>query len=126
MWRPVSFIDNENCTWKSDLIESKGSWGQAPDVLYSLCIWHNTMGLPYSSSLSSQRSIKSSLPSFPGSPEHELYMRGEPGIFSHVINVIKMGPEILEQKDNVLRVIQPALHSTLGVYDIRSPIAIYV
>ena len=37
-----------------------------------------------------------------------------------------VGPEILEQKGNVLHVIQPALRSTLGVYDIRSPIAIYV
>ena len=47
-------------------------------------------------------------------------------IFSHDHDVIKIGPEILEQKGNVLHVIQPALHSTLGVYDIRSPIAIYV
>ena len=44
----------------------------------------------------------------------------------HDHDVIKIGPEFLEQKGNVLRVIQPALRSTLGVYDIRSPIAIYV
>ena len=25
------------------------------------------------------------LASFPGSPEHEMYTRGEPGIFSHMI-----------------------------------------
>ena len=61
--------------------------------------------------------------SFPGSPEREINTRGEPGIFSHVI---KIGPEFLEQKGNVLRVIQPTLRSTLGVYDIRSPIARYV
>ena len=47
-------------------------------------------------------------------------------IFSRDHDVIKIGPEILEQKGNVLRVIQPTLRSTLGVYDIRSPIAIYV
>ena len=55
------------------------------------------------------------LASFPGSPEREINTRGEPGIFSHVI---KIGPEFLEQKGNILSVIQPALHSTLGVYDI--------
>ena len=63
------------------------------------------------------------LASFPGSPEREINTRGEPGIFSHVI---KIGPEFLEQKGNVLSVIQPALHSTLDVYDIRSPIVIYM
>ena len=52
-----------------------------------------------------------------------MYMREEPGIFSHVI---KIGPEILEQKGNVLRVIQPTFRSTLSVYDIRSPVARYV
>ena len=61
--------------------------------------------------------------SFPGSPEREINMHGEPGIFSHVI---KIGPEFSEQKGNVLRVIQPALRSTLGVYDIRPPIVIYM
>ena len=29
--------------------------------------------------------LKMSVASFPGSPEREMYMRGEPGIFSHVI-----------------------------------------
>ena len=47
-------------------------------------------------------------------------------IFSRDHDVIKIGPAVLEQKGNVLRVIQPALRLTLGVYDIRSPIAIYV
>ena len=61
--------------------------------------------------------------SFPDSPEREINTRGEPGIFSHVI---KIGPEFLEQKGNVLSVIQLALRSTLGVYDIRSPIVIYM
>ena len=55
------------------------------------------------------------LTSFPGSPEHEINTRGVPGIFSLVI---KIGPEFSEQKGNVLCVIQPALRSTLGVYDI--------
>ena len=60
---------------------------------------------------------------FPGSPEREMYMRGEPGIFSHVI---KIGPEFLEQKGNVLSIIQPTFRTTLSVYDICSPIARYV
>ena len=47
-------------------------------------------------------------------------------IFSRDHDVIKIGPELLEQIANVLRVIQPALRLTLGVYDICSPIAIYV
>ena len=64
-----------------------------------------------------------SLASFPGSPERKTNMREEPGIFSHVI---KIGPEFSEQKGNVLRVIQPALRSTLGVYDIRPPIVKYM
>ena len=66
------------------------------------------------------------LASFPGSPEREINTRGEPArpdIFSHVI---KIGPEFSEQKGNILRVIQPALRSTLGVYDIRPPIVIYM
>ena len=65
------------------------------------------------------------LASFPGSPEREMYTRGEPG-FSRDHDVIKIGPEFLELKGNVLRIIQPALRSTLSVYDIRPPIAIYV
>ena len=47
-------------------------------------------------------------------------------IFSRDHDVIKIGPEFLEQKGNVLRVIQPALRSTLGVYDIRPLIVIYM
>ena len=47
-------------------------------------------------------------------------------IFSRDHDVIKIEPEFLEQKGNILCVIQPALHSTLGVYDIHTPIAIYV
>ena len=38
-------------------------------------------------------------------------------------DVIKIGPE---QKGNILRVVQPTMGSTLGVYDIRRPIARYV
>ena len=47
-------------------------------------------------------------------------------IFSRDQDVIKIGPEFLEQKGNVLHIIQPALRSTLGVYDIRPPIVIYM
>ena len=32
--------------------------------------------------------------------------------------VIKIGPEFLEQKSNILHVVQPTMHSTLGVHDI--------
>ena len=38
-------------------------------------------------------------------------------------DVIKIGPK---QKGNVLRVVQPTMSSTLGVYDIRPPIARYM
>ena len=38
-------------------------------------------------------------------------------------DVIKIGPE---QKDNILRVVQATMSSTLGVYDIRPPIARYM
>ena len=44
-------------------------------------------------------------------------------IFSRDHDVIKIGPKFLERKGNALRVIQLALRSTLGVYDIRTPIA---
>ena len=47
-------------------------------------------------------------------------------IFSRDHDVIKIGPQFLEQKGNVLGVIQPALRSTLGVYDIRPPTVIYI
>ena len=55
-------------------------------------------------------------------------MRGEPSwyIFSRDHDVIKIGPEFLELKGNILRIIQPALRSTLGVNDIRPPIVIYM
>ena len=49
---------------------------------------------------------------------------GEPGIFYHVTMayiVIEIGPEFLEQKVNVLCVVQPIMRSTVGVYDIRPP-----
>ena len=47
-------------------------------------------------------------------------------LFARDHDVIKIGSEFLEQKGNVLRVIQPTLRSTLGVYDIRPLIVIYV
>ena len=71
--------------------------------------------------------IAISLASFPGSPEREINTRGKPGMFfSRDHDVIEIGTEFLEQKGNVLRVIQPALRSTLGVYDIRPPVVIYM
>ena len=39
--------------------------------------------------------------------------------FSREHDVIEIGPEFLEQKGNVLRIVQPTMRSTLGVYDIR-------
>ena len=63
--------------------------------------------------------------SFPGSPGTRIEHAWRAWyIFSHDHDVIKIGPEFLEQKD-ILRIIQPILCSTLGVYDIRSPIARY-
>ena len=67
------------------------------------------------------------LVSLPGSPERELYVHGEAGIFfSCDHDVIEIGPGFLEQKGNVLRIVQQTMHSTLGVYIIRPPIARYV
>jgi len=40
-------------------------------------------------------------------------------------DVIKIGPEFLEQNGNVFRVVQPTMHSTFCVYDIHSPIVRY-
>ena len=34
-------------------------------------------------------------------------------------DVIEIGPEFLEQKGNVLRIVQPTMRSMLGVYNIR-------
>ena len=41
-------------------------------------------------------------------------------------DVIKIGPEFLEQKGNILHVVQPTMRLTLDVCDICSPIARYV
>ena len=41
-------------------------------------------------------------------------------LFSRDHDVIKTGPEFLEQEGNILCVIQLTLRSALGVYDIRS------
>ena len=43
-------------------------------------------------------------------------------LFSCDHDVMEIGLEFLEQKGNVLCVIQPTLRSTLGVYDILPPI----
>ena len=59
--------------------------------------------------------------SFPGSPGMRIIHAWRAWyIFSRDHDVIKIGPEFLEQKGNLLHVIQLTLHSTLGVYDIRS------
>ena len=72
-------------------------------------------------------STTSIIASFPGSPtpEHKYVYQGEAGIFSHY-DIIKIGPEFLKQKGNVLHVVQPTMRSTLSVYDIHPPIARYV
>ena len=40
-------------------------------------------------------------------------------------DVIKIGPELLEQKGNVFRVVQPTMHSTFCVHDTHFPIVRY-
>ena len=64
------------------------------------------------------------LVSFPGSPERECTCVESLVSFLTYHDIIKMLPNFWEQKGNILFVIQPTLHSTLGVYDTRSPIAI--
>ena len=59
-----------------------------------------------------------SFPGFPA-PEQEDVYAGERGIFSRDHDVIKIGPELLKQIGNVLHVVQLAMRSMLGVYDIR-------
>ena len=67
------------------------------------------------------------LASFPGTPEREYeYAWRAWYLFSRDHDVIEIGPEFLEQKGNVLHIIQPTLRSMLDMYDIRSPIARYV
>ena len=39
-------------------------------------------------------------------------------LFSCDHDIIKIRPEFLQQKDNIFHVVQPTMHSTLGVYDI--------
>ena len=72
-------------------------------------------------------STTSIIASFSGSPtpEHEYVYQGEAGIFSHY-DIIKIGPEFLEQNSNVLHIVQPTMHSTLSVYDIQLPITRYM
>ena len=71
--------------------------------------------------------VLGSLASFPGSPECEMYMHGEPGSFSHMIHdVIKIGPEFLRtERQRFVVLTQPTMHS-LGVYDIQPPITRYM
>ena len=47
-------------------------------------------------------------------------------LFSRDHDIIKIGPKLLEQKGNILHVIQSTLCSTLSVYGIQPPIARYV
>ena len=52
-------------------------------------------------------------------PERErVYARRVWYLFSRDRDVIKIGPEFLEQKGNVLCVVRPTIHSVFGVYDI--------
>ena len=48
-------------------------------------------------------------------------MRGEPCIFVSHDHGITVGPEFLEQKGNILHVVQLTMRSKLSVYDIRPP-----
>ena len=53
-----------------------------------------------------------------------MYTQEEPDIFSqYEHDIIKIGPEFLEQKGNTLCVTRPTLCSMLGVYDIGPLIA---
>ena len=58
--------------------------------------------------------------SFPGSPtpEHKHVYARRAGYLSSR-GVIEIGPELLKQKGNVVCVVQPTIHSTLGVCDIH-------
>ena len=42
-------------------------------------------------------------------------------LFSHDHDVIKIGPEFLEQKGNILLLVQPTMFSVCSVYDIPPP-----
>ena len=48
-----------------------------------------------------------------------MYARRVWYLFSRDRDVIKIGPEFLEQKGNVLCVVRPTMHSVFGVYDIH-------
>ena len=65
-----------------------------------------------------QKSVRSviHLASFPGSPRTRICICGQ-SLVSFVCkhDVIEIG---LKQKSNILYVVQPTMHSTLGVYDI--------
>ena len=62
-------------------------------------------------------------PRFQASPEQKhVYVGRAQYLFSCEHDVIEIRPEFLEQKGNVFCVVQPTMHSTLGVYGICSPI----
>ena len=63
--------------------------------------------------------------SFPGSYAPKRRCR-EPVFFSRDHDIIEMGPELLEQKDNILHIVQLTMCSTFSVCDICPPIARYV
>ena len=52
-----------------------------------------------------------------------MYRRESLVSFLHKHDITGMG---LKEKGNVLRVVQPTMHSTLSVYDIQPPIARYM
>ena len=65
----------------------------------------------------------SQIASFPGSPAPErkyMYAGRAWYLFSRDHDVIKIGPEFLEQKGNVLCVVHPTMHSTLRVSNVVS------
>ena len=54
------------------------------------------------------------------SPAREcVYMGRAWYLLSREHDVIEIGPEFSEQKGNVLRIVQPTMRPTLGVYDIH-------
>ena len=74
------------------------------------------------STLPTQTKIKNERgqPHSQASPECEHVYAGRAWyLFSCEHDIVKIGPEFLEQKGNVLCVVQPNIRSTLGIYDIQ-------
>ena len=73
---------------------------------------------------SARNVLSSSIPRLSGTRNVHVWRSWYISSCDHYVTKIEL--EFLEQKSNVLRIIQPALRSTLGVYDIRAPIVIYM